>query len=308
MEEKIPRPRNAFILFRQHHHKLLIDQLRQEGKPIPHNSEISKLLGTRWRSLSTDEKSYWDSKAQLEKEEHEKKYPDYKYRPVRRKRRANSVPGIPTTFQQHPVMSNSVPMPIHPTVYRAETEYIHEPHFPPTSAESIYSIHNHGRNNIYPPLLPAFQFWRAPQQQLQQMRGSTSSGDGRNYTGSSSGSFSSTSTNSSGSYSTAGSLLSNNLPHFPYQDKQLQQPHQHPQQQQQQQSFTHPYRHMTQPQQQQQGQQLQYQQHLLQQQGQQHQHLQLQQQQPSQHQEQLHFASMQVRSPPATMYSFEREK
>lgn len=84
LTEKIPRPRNAFILFRQHHHKLLIDEWTVQGVEIPHNSKISKILGIKWKALSGDEKIYWEEMARKEKSDHEKKYPDYRYKPIRK--------------------------------------------------------------------------------------------------------------------------------------------------------------------------------------------------------------------------------
>lgn len=84
LTEKIPRPRNAFILFRQHHHKLLIDEWTVQGVEIPHNSKISKILGIKWKALAGDEKVYWEEMARKEKSDHEKKYPDYRYKPIRK--------------------------------------------------------------------------------------------------------------------------------------------------------------------------------------------------------------------------------
>ncbi|OBA24815.1 HMG-box, partial [Hanseniaspora valbyensis NRRL Y-1626] len=82
---KVRRPRNAFILFRSHQHKIFINGFLNAGKAIPHNSEISKMIGTQWRSLSPKEKAVWENAALKEREEHLSKYPDYKYQPVRRK-------------------------------------------------------------------------------------------------------------------------------------------------------------------------------------------------------------------------------
>jgi HMG box factor len=76
---RIPRPRNAFILFRQKHHQALIE----EGNQVKTNPEVSKELGRRWRALSDDDKAYWNNLAEEEKRLHAKKYPGYKYTPKR---------------------------------------------------------------------------------------------------------------------------------------------------------------------------------------------------------------------------------
>lgn len=82
--EHIPRPRNAFILFRQHLHYSIFPKDRYmlvtQGS-FKTNSEVSREIGKRWRQLPADEKKYWQDLAQKEKEMHKQKYPDYKYAP-----------------------------------------------------------------------------------------------------------------------------------------------------------------------------------------------------------------------------------
>lgn len=82
---KVRRPRNAFIIFRSHQHKVFVDSFIKDNKPVPHNSEISKMIGAQWKSLSPKERKVWVDAAEKEKTDHLKKYPDYKYQPVRRK-------------------------------------------------------------------------------------------------------------------------------------------------------------------------------------------------------------------------------
>lgn len=76
---RIPRPRNAFILFRQKYHQLVLDELT-EAKTNP---EVSRELGRRWRSLSPHEREHWTNLAEEEKKNHAKKYPNYRYTPRR---------------------------------------------------------------------------------------------------------------------------------------------------------------------------------------------------------------------------------
>lgn len=80
----IPRPRNAFILFRQHfHHELFPknENMLSTLGSFRTNSEISREIGQRWRGLSDKEKQYWHDLALQEKERHKMMYPDYKYIP-----------------------------------------------------------------------------------------------------------------------------------------------------------------------------------------------------------------------------------
>ncbi|KAI5963491.1 RFG1 [Candida pseudojiufengensis] len=84
---KIPRPRNAFILFRQKFHQTVLD----EGSVIRTNPEVSRELGRRWRSLTSIEKQHWNNLAEEEKKNHALKYPDYKYAPRRNGKNKNCL-------------------------------------------------------------------------------------------------------------------------------------------------------------------------------------------------------------------------
>ncbi|KAI9768570.1 MAG: hypothetical protein M1840_004767 [Geoglossum simile] len=77
-EPKIPRPRNAFILFRQHHHAAIIAQ-----HPGLSNPDISKIIGERWRNIPQPERHQWKTLAEEEKLRHHQQYPEYKYQPRR---------------------------------------------------------------------------------------------------------------------------------------------------------------------------------------------------------------------------------
>ncbi|TFK70575.1 high mobility group box, partial [Pluteus cervinus] len=71
----VPRPRNAFILFR-------CDFVRQ--KKIPEDVEkdhrnISRIVGRIWREMSEEDKFPWVEMAEREKLVHSQTYPGYKY-------------------------------------------------------------------------------------------------------------------------------------------------------------------------------------------------------------------------------------
>jgi hypothetical protein len=69
--EKIPRPPNAFILFRA-------DMSREYPK------KGSREYGLMWRNASPSVRARYERLAAEKKKEHEIKYPDYKYCPVRK--------------------------------------------------------------------------------------------------------------------------------------------------------------------------------------------------------------------------------
>lgn len=84
---RVPRPRNAFILYRQHHHAKVV-----AAYPGKTNPEISKIIGERWRSLAQEEKDFWIHLGDEEKKSHLERFPDYRYQPRRSSRKSGSGP------------------------------------------------------------------------------------------------------------------------------------------------------------------------------------------------------------------------
>ncbi|OOF98561.1 hypothetical protein ASPCADRAFT_1991 [Aspergillus carbonarius ITEM 5010] len=85
---KVPRPPNAFILYRQHHHPKL-----KEAHPNLSNNEISVILGKQWKAESEDIRVEFKALADELKRKHAEAHPDYQYtprRPSERKRRTSS--------------------------------------------------------------------------------------------------------------------------------------------------------------------------------------------------------------------------
>ncbi|KAJ5637711.1 hypothetical protein N7490_007590 [Penicillium lividum] len=77
-DPKVPRPRNAFILYRQHYQATVVAH-----NPGMANPDISKIIGVQWRNLSEEEKSKWKTLAEEEKIRHNQQYPGYRYQPRR---------------------------------------------------------------------------------------------------------------------------------------------------------------------------------------------------------------------------------
>ncbi|KAG8715018.1 hypothetical protein FRC08_011114 [Ceratobasidium sp. 394] len=76
----IPRPKNAFILYRSWYVKegFLADVEND-------HREISRIVGRIWRELPDAERDIWRAKAEEEKREHALKHPNYKYSPNSRR-------------------------------------------------------------------------------------------------------------------------------------------------------------------------------------------------------------------------------
>ncbi|XP_049873975.1 transcription factor SOX-8-like [Pectinophora gossypiella] len=76
----VKRPMNAFMVFAQAMRRRLSEQ-----RPSLHNAELSKSLGSMWKSLSEEEKLPFVKEADKLRTQHKREYPDYKYQPRRRK-------------------------------------------------------------------------------------------------------------------------------------------------------------------------------------------------------------------------------
>ncbi|KAJ6510546.1 hypothetical protein C8R45DRAFT_858483 [Mycena sanguinolenta] len=75
----IPRPRNAFILFR-------CDYSRQNERKSGDcdQNDVSREVGTIWRNMTREQRAPWVVLAEAEKKKHAELYPGYKYMPRNR--------------------------------------------------------------------------------------------------------------------------------------------------------------------------------------------------------------------------------
>ncbi|SCV68794.1 BQ2448_915 [Microbotryum intermedium] len=78
-EGHVPRPKNAFILYRAH---VVADPGFVAAFRGQHNN-ISKVVGAMWQALPKEETAIWHELAEKEKEAHAKQFPNYKYKPAR---------------------------------------------------------------------------------------------------------------------------------------------------------------------------------------------------------------------------------
>ena len=80
-EKKIPRPPNAWILYRT-------DRLRQwkasrsPNDPPVKQADISRFIADRWKAEDEAIKLEYEKRAAIAKAEHKKRFPDYKYNPL----------------------------------------------------------------------------------------------------------------------------------------------------------------------------------------------------------------------------------
>lgn len=76
-DNHIPRPPNAFILFRSS----FIKSQRVSTEVETNHSTLSKIIGMTWKNLPPDERHIWHTKAMDAVAEHKRNFPEYAFRP-----------------------------------------------------------------------------------------------------------------------------------------------------------------------------------------------------------------------------------
>jgi HMG (high mobility group) box len=85
-ENHIPRPPNAFILFRS---SFIKNRHVSTGVETNH-STLSKIIGLTWQNLPNDEREVWHRKAKQAEEQHRRRFPEYAFRPLHKRKEASS--------------------------------------------------------------------------------------------------------------------------------------------------------------------------------------------------------------------------
>ena len=78
--KRVPRPMNSFMVFSHLERKRLAEE-----NPELHNADLSKILGRKWKSLTPAQRQPYIDEAERLRVVHTETYPEYKYKPRRRK-------------------------------------------------------------------------------------------------------------------------------------------------------------------------------------------------------------------------------
>lgn len=95
----IPRPPNAFMLFRAD----FVKQKHVPGSIEPSHTSLSKIIGSTWKALPEEHKEVWQKLAAKEAALHKAMYPDYKYcpRPSKKKPKVKMDEYVDEEDEQH---------------------------------------------------------------------------------------------------------------------------------------------------------------------------------------------------------------
>ncbi|OSX61107.1 hypothetical protein POSPLADRAFT_1066448 [Postia placenta MAD-698-R-SB12] len=94
----IPRPANAFMLFRSD----FVRRKHLPGSIETNHGTLSKILGTYWKNLPPTQRDFWEKQAKKVKAAHEQKYPGYKYQPKHDKEKRQAKAAVKNSKKESP--------------------------------------------------------------------------------------------------------------------------------------------------------------------------------------------------------------
>jgi len=123
---KVPRPMNSFMVFSHLERKRLAEE-----NPELHNADLSKILGRKWKSLSPAQRQPYIDEAERLRVVHTETFPEYKYKPRRRKhpkrntKRFSTLSANDVTIKTKLALNLDCALPpvgYHPLACKAETQ------------------------------------------------------------------------------------------------------------------------------------------------------------------------------------------
>ena len=138
----VPRPRNAFIIFRcdyAREHCLSKDGGSGTSKDIRGDKTLSKRASEAWSSMPASERERYKELAEIEKEEHARANPGYRFRPAKRvaptKRNVRPWPDVKATQQLQRSQTENMAMEY--AMRRPDGRRFSESHVAPNDAPPV---------------------------------------------------------------------------------------------------------------------------------------------------------------------------
>jgi len=98
----IPRPKNCFMAYREHIKEKFLSE-----NPGMNNKVVSVLAANMWNNEPEDVKELWRERAKQLKIEHKLKYPDYKFKPQKKKQNLKTPGSTKTSSKSTNVRNNN---------------------------------------------------------------------------------------------------------------------------------------------------------------------------------------------------------